>query len=873
MRRITAVLLALILCVSLMTGCGGKETKMAENPAENPGDNTTATEKASEDAAAEEKLRYRGQYFAISDSRLTSGLQNAAADGENLYFTSLGVIDDRTPDGVTPEWEEQYWVYGPILCKIGTDGAVERVAYVPETEAAEGEHAIVVFDKLCIGQDGTLWILEKHTLTKQAAGENAEAPAGEGAEQPAAEPAQQPAEMPAGEASEMPAGETGMEEEAMSRDLYYLTALKQDGSLLSRLPLDSLDSHAQEVQSADGSYTLMMNGIALNGEGQICLAVSEWFVGRGNFFEDNRIVVLDGKTGAVLQTVSLDDSADYIVSLPDGRLAVATYSEGQPAVSVLDGKTLSVEATWKTEDFIDLLAAGQDSSGVYYSAGDSLYRMNLEDGEVSKVLGWTESDVMHTASDSFCLFGDRQIAAVHERESSKGVQNELVVLSPDADGTGSEKEIIRLAVLNLYPFTSEMVIRFNRNNPNYRIEVTDYSEYDDYSSEDSADWNAGVNRLQTEIIAGNAPDLIDISLLSADRFGSSGLLTDLYPLIDADPELNRSDLNEHVLSAFEEDGKLYQTVSNFYILTTAGLASRVGNEMGWTMDSLQQAMQTLRAENPESTVFDRFITTDDVLTFLLYLELEDYVDWTTGECRFDSESFVKLLEFVSSFPSSFNWEAENPTLADMDSDARIMEGIQLLKQCNFNRFEDAQANTAGFGDVPATFVGYPTENGYGSMFAQIGNSFAITSNCKDKDAAWQFVRQFFLPDYQEQFMGFVFPTNKQVYENMKEDAMTVKYERNPDGSFVLNEDGSRKEAERDTTTVNGRLYQFRIVSEEDVALVEKVIGATTRVLGMDDSMKAIITEGAAPFFAGQRSAEEAAKLIQSKAVLYVNEQR
>ena len=95
-----------------------------------------------------------------------------------------------------------------------------------------------------------------------------------------------------------------------------------------------------------------------------------------------------------------------------------------------------------------------------------------------------------------------------------------------------------------------------------------------------------------------------------------------------------------------------------------------------------------------ATSADIAITADDVLTFLLYLELEDYVDWTTGECRFDSESFVKLLEFVASFPSSFDWEAENPTLADMDSDARIMEGIQLLKQCNFNRFEDAQANNA-----------------------------------------------------------------------------------------------------------------------------------------------------------------------------------
>jgi ABC-type glycerol-3-phosphate transport system substrate-binding protein len=159
------------------------------------------------------------------------------------------------------------------------------------------------------------------------------------------------------------------------------------------------------------------------------------------------------------------------------------------------------------------------------------------------------------------------------------------------------------------------------------------------------------------------------------------------------------------------------------------------------------------------------------------------------------------------------------------------------------------------------------------MFAQIGNSFAITSNCKDKEAAWQFVRQFFLPDYQEQFVGFVFPTNLSVYEDMKHSAMTVKYERSADGSFILNEDGSRKEAARDVTTVNGRLYQYRIVSDEDVALVESVIQATTRVLKMDDNIKTIITEGAAPFFAGQRSAEEAAKLIQSKATLYVNEQK
>ena len=839
------ILIALLLTVSLLAGCGGNaaETTPAPNQVTAGAEAASSGKEAEEPAeAAAESAGYRAQYLQLADSSLTAGLDHASAVGDTVYFTSLGVIADETPEGVTPEWPEQYWVYGPVLCKVGTDGSIERLPYDPtDGESTPGENRGVVFEALCAVPDGRIWVLERHYRYWN------EAPEG---------------------MTEADAEYAGF---FRSEEHETLVCVREDGTVVSEFSLDGLKLHYDEVQDLDGSYSFDVNGMALDKDGHICIAIHEWFSGTGNYIQDDRICLLDSQSGNLVDFIQMNSTPEFMVGLPNGEIAVCCYERGE-VIGLLDMEAKSLKDTVAIDDFVNGMASGDETYPVCYSAGDSVYGLSFEQGESVKLFNWIDCDVARQGDESICVLQDGRIVTTSSQQTVNGIENDLIVLSKATGGT-SQKKVIRLAVLNLYPFTSEMVIRFNRNNPNYRIEVTDYSEYDDYSSDDEADWNAGVNRLQTEIIAGNAPDLIDISLLSADRFGSSGLLEDLYPLIDADPELNRSDLNEHVLKAFEEDGKLYQTVSNFYILTTAGLASRVGNEMGWTMDSLQQAMQNLRAENPESTVFDRFITADDVLTFLLYLELEDYVDWTTGECRFDSESFVKLLEFVASFPSSFDWEAENPTLADMDSDARIMEGIQLLKQCNFNRFEDAQANNAGFGDVPATFVGYPTENGYGSMFAQIGNSFAITSNCRDKDAAWQFVRQFFLPDYQEQFMGFVFPTNLQVYENMKEDAMTVKYERNPDGSFVLNEDGSRKEAERDTTTVNGRLYQFRIVSEEDVALVEKVIAATTRVLGMDDSMKAIITEGAAPFFAGQRSAEEAAKLIQSKAVLYVNEQR
>ena len=228
---------------------------------------------------------------------------------------------------------------------------------------------------------------------------------------------------------------------------------------------------------------------------------------------------------------------------------------------------------------------------------------------------------------------------------------------------------------------------------------------------------------------------------------------------------------------------------------------------------------------------------------------------------------------MKSFPTSFDWTNPDLTANDFDQDTRLRMGLQLMKQCNFACFEDLQANTAGLGGAPCTFIGYPTAEGVGSMFAQIGNSFAITANCADKDAAWQFVRQFFLPVYQEQFKGSVFPTNKAVYEEMKNEARTPQYERNPDGSFQLDSEGKRIEADRGITQVNGTSYRYLTVTEEEIAQVEEIISATTNILHTDGSLKAIIQEGAAPFFADQRSAAEVAKLIQSKASIYVNEQR
>ena len=842
MKKKFTILIALLLTVSLLAGCGGTPSETIQAAEQKVGmTGAVKAEKEAEETEAE-PAGYRAQYLELEDSNLTAGLDHAAVVGETVYFTSLGVISDETPAGVSPEWPEQYWVYGPVLCKVGTDGSIERLPYQPkQSDAGQGENSGVVFEGLCAAQDGNLWVLEKHYRY--------------GSE---------------------PSGKTaGTEQEHgssfQSEEHEMLVCVREDGTVVSEFSLDGLKNHAEEVKDLEGSYSFEVPGMALDKDGHICLAIHEWFSGTANYIQEDRIVLLDPQTGSVADSFRMSSTPEYMVGLANGEIAICCYERGE-LIGLLDLEGKGLKDTVQLGDFVNGMAAGDGEYPVIYSAGDSVYGLNFETGEPVKLFNWIDCDVAREGDESFCMLQDGRIVTTSTQETVNGIENDLIVLSKNAAGEVSQKKVLRLAVMNLYPFTSKMVSRFNRSNPDYRIEVTDYAQFNNYSSANEDERNAGINRLQTEIIAGDMPDILDISLLSADRLGSKGLVEDLYPYMDADPELNRSDLLEHVIQAFEENGKLYQTVGNFYILTTAGLSRVVGDHIGWTMDEFQDAMSRLQAENPNCTVFERYTTQDLALTFLLYLELENYVDWSSGECGFQSDGFIKLLEFVKSFPTVYSWETDGGA-DDYDTDTRLLMGLQLMKQCNFACFEDLQVNTAGLGGEPCTFVGYPTENGVGSMFAQIGNSFAITSSCADKDAAWQFIRQFFLPEYQEQFLGEVFPTNRSVYEKMKSEATTTKYQRNPDGSFMLNEEGKRIEEDLGSMQVNGVTVPYRTASEEDVARVEEIINATTNILHTDDSLKRIIIDGALPYFADQRSVDEVVKLIQSKAMLYVNEQR
>ena len=63
------------------------------------------------------------------------------------------------------------------------------------------------------------------------------------------------------------------------------------------------------------------------------------------------------------------------------------------------------------------------------------------------------------------------------------------------------------------------------------------------------------------------------------------------------------------------------------------------------------------------------------------------------------------------------------------------------------------------------------------------------------------------------------------------------------------------------------------LTQEQVDQIRELMETTTKMADYDNSIIEIVTQQAAPFFEGQKSAEDVAKLVQSKVNIYVNEQR
>lgn len=494
---------------------------------------------------------------------------------------------------------------------------------------------------------------------------------------------------------------------------------------------------------------------------------------------------------------------------------------------------------------------------IYDDYGDVVYGYNMETGESEKLFSWLDCDVNCDSfiNYEFSVLPDGRIVALTEDYSKTPVEYEFVQLEKVDASTLPQKQELTLACMYVSQDIRNEVINFNRSHDDVRIAVQDYSEYNT-----DEDYTAGLVKLNTEILSGIMPDILDTSGLPIDQYAAKGLLVDLWTLIDNDAELSREDLMTHLFDVMSTNGKLYQITDFFTIRTAVGNADVIGDRSGWTLDEMLEVKATM-PEN--STIFGDGDTKYGILSSCIGRSIAGFINWEENTCSFDSQEFIDLLNFANSFPAEFDWNNYDYESSE-GTYSRFRNGRQLLLDAYISDFQYMQVLSAMVGGNPA-YVGYPSATGNGSAFGLGDASLAISTACERTDLAWSFVRTFLTEDYQSTDYIWSFPTNRHSFETLVEREMTPQYETDP-------ETGEQVEVSNGTWAWDDLEIEVYSMTQEDYDKFMQLYEACNSIYSSNDTVYALILEEVAAFFDGQKTAEETAKIIQDRVSLYVMEQ-
>ena len=757
-------------------------------------------------------------------------INSGYCDGQNVYV--IAEIRTETEPYVDPDTGESFpnYEYTTGIYRIPLDGGepvkLENFESTPIPEGVEGSSNI---SNIRGGEDGTLWVTEDvYTTTFEL-----------------------PADFD-------PNTDDKWNYPSESTNSQILRQLDSTGNELSRIDTSGM----QEKLGAD-----YINSMVMDPEGYFYTTVQTF----GETTSENKVVVLD-KDQTILFTIEEENLWGQLTLLGDGTVGMSVWSEeGGQVLRTIDKAAKGWGAEYPLPPNGGNIYTGSQKYIFYYDNGDSLYGFNKETKAGEKILSWSAANINKDELMFFTFLEDGRIVAMTRSWGMNGndMTMELAILTETDASVLKDKVTLTYATQYLGYDERNKIIDFNKSSDKYRIEIKDYSEFNT-----AEDYKAGLTKLNTEIAAGNVPDILNVSGLPIQQYGAKGLLEDLWPYIDNDPDLGRDAIMENVFKAAEQDGKLYQVFSTFSIQTVVGATKVVGDRMSWTLDDLQAALATM----PEGcTIFGEGDTKAGMLSNVLAQNMDAFVDWSTGQCSFDSEDFISLLEFCNSFPLEYDWN--NVDWEEYEDDnTRVMNGKQMLLNAYLYDLGDSLQMYEVVFNGGYSFIGFPQEDGsVGSSFS-IGGGVAMSSTCKDKEGAWSFMREYLMPQYanvDEEYMigGYNLSTNKADFEKMVEMAMKKEYQLDENGNQVLDENGQPIEVPKYTYGFNDLTVDVYATTQEQYDQFMALYNAIDSISTYDENIYNIVNEVAGGYFNGDKTVQDTAKQIQDRVTLYVNEQR
>jgi ABC-type glycerol-3-phosphate transport system substrate-binding protein len=460
------------------------------------------------------------------------------------------------------------------------------------------------------------------------------------------------------------------------------------------------------------------------------------------------------------------------------------FGEFMPSDHYMD----SLSLCWGTEDILLI------------NTGDALLSYNILTNENENLFNW-----QITSLDGYSI---KCILAIETDKYVCMTSEKIYIVSTESQEV--KRKVLTVASMGNANLEA-LAATFNQTNTDYYVEISYYSRTD-------------LQRLNTELMTGNGPDILDMAGMSIPA--SSTYFEDLLPYIDRDAELQRENFVESILDSMLMNGKLTTILPSFCVQTLAGRTADVGSQSGWSMRDLTEALQK---KGSGVSAFPAWLTSGELMLWVCNISNGQFVDWNTMSCQFDSDEFISLLEFCKDMPDVFMAEGYTS-----DYGKNTLLTVQVFQSASW--LDTLKRN---YSDDEITYIGFPNSNGSnGSFFAKTESEvrLAIPVQSRNKDAAWAFARSSLLGSYQEDVNGF---------------------------PIIRSELDKRLSA--------ALLQQDTVLLQEDVDKFSDLIEETTLFIYDDNTIRDIILEEALPYFTGTKTAEEAAAIINSRVSLYLSE--
>ena len=309
-------------------------------------------------------------------------------------------------------------------------------------------------------------------------------------------------------------------------------------------------------------------------------------------------------------------------------------------------------------------------------------------------------------------------------------------------------------------------------------------------------------------------------------------MENLYQYIDKDSDLSRDDFFAGPLHCMEIDGGLYQITPYFLLLSTIAAKQDVGPSDQWTYEHLESVVD---ASDKYDYLFDLLYDRDDWLEIMVTASGKKLIDWSAGQCYFNSDYFIHLLELAKERPDKTEME-HNGYVSALISNSRA-----LLFMETYRDFWEAEGLADIYGGENYAFVGLPEVGSV--MIPEM--SLGISAVSQNKDLCWEFLRTFLLKDSSSVYVYAGFPLRKDdAIQRMHLEVETLKTDA----------DEYDPQTEQAMKTLLDELENTRALYQTDMRLWTIISGELSR------------------YYAGKKTAEETADAVQRLASLYLSEQ-